>query len=44
MNRIKFGALQKLHADYLDGQIFANSKIVKRYIGDFFFDEDDYSK
>ena len=44
MNRVKFGALQKLCAGYLDGQISANSEIVKKYIGDFFFDEDDYSE
>ena len=44
MNRVKFGALQKLCAGYLDGWISANSEIVKKYIGDFFFDEDDYSE
>ena len=44
MNRVKFGALQKLHAGYLDGQISADSEIVKKYIGDFFFDEDEYSE
>ena len=44
MNKVKFGALQKLRAGYLDCRISANSEIVKKYIGDFFFDEDDYSK
>jgi hypothetical protein len=28
---------------YLDGWISANSEIVKNYIGDFLFDEDEYS-
>ena len=44
MNRVKFGALQKIRAGYLDGRISANSEIVEKYIGDFFFDEDDYSE
>ena len=44
MNKVKFGALQKLRAGYLDGWISANSEIVKKYIGDFFFDEDEYSE
>ena len=42
MNKVKFGALQKLRAGYLDGWISANFEIVKKYIGDFFFDEDEY--
>jgi len=44
MNRVKFGALQKLCAGYLDGRISADSEIVKRYLGDFDFDENDYSE
>ena len=43
MNRVKFGALQKLRAGYLDGRISANFEIVKK-VCDFFFDEDDYSE
>ena len=35
MNKVKFGALQKLRAGYLDGRISANSEIVKKCIGDF---------
>ena len=44
MNKAKFGSLQKLRASYLDGQISANSEIVKKSLGDFYFDEDDYSE
>ena len=35
-----FGGLQKLQAGYLDGQINVDSEIMKKYIGDFDFDED----
>ena len=38
-----FGGLQKLRAGYLDGQINVDSEIMKKYIGDFDEDEDDYS-
>ena len=37
-----FGGLQKLQAGYLDGQINVDLVIMKKYIGDFDFDEDDY--
>ena len=39
----KFGALQKLRAGYLDGRINVDSEIMGKYIGDFDFNEDDYS-
>ena len=44
MQNLKFGGLQKLRAGYLDGRINANSEIMKKYIGDFDFYDDDYSE
>ena len=44
MHQLKFGSLQKLHAGYLDGRINVDSEIIKKYIGDFDFDEDNYSE
>jgi hypothetical protein len=38
---VKFGALQKLCAGYLDGRISV-SDIFDKYAGDFDFHEDDY--
>jgi hypothetical protein len=38
---VKFGALQKLRAGYLDGRISV-SDIFDKYAGDFDFHEDDY--
>jgi hypothetical protein len=43
MNKVKFGALQKLRAGYLDGRISV-SDIFDKYAGDFDFDEDDYKQ
>jgi len=44
MHQFKFGGLQKLRAGYLDGQINdIDSEIMHKYIGDFYFSEDDYS-
>lgn len=44
MQNLKFGGLQKLRAGYLDGRINANSEIMRKYIGDFDFYDDDYSE
>jgi hAT family C-terminal dimerisation region len=44
MHQLKFGGLQKLRAGYLDGRINVDSEIMKKYIGDFDFDEDNYSE
>ena len=44
MHQLKFGGLQKLRAGYLDGQINIDSEIMTKYIGDFDFNEDDYSE
>jgi len=42
MMKLKFGALQKLHAGYLDGRISVGSEILNKYFGDFDFDENKY--
>jgi len=43
MQKLKFGGLQKLCAGYLDGRIDVDSEIMRKYIGDFDFNEDDYA-
>ena len=43
IQKLKFGGLQKLRAGYLDGQIDVDSEIMRKYIGDFNFNEDDYA-
>ncbi len=43
MQQLKFGGLQKLRAGYLDGRINVDSEIMKKYIGDFDLNDDDYS-
>ena len=42
MKKLKFGALQKLRAGYLDGQISVGSEILNKYLGDFDFDKNEY--
>jgi len=42
MKKIKFGGLQKLRAGYLDGRLSVEGEIIKKYIGDFSFDDEDY--
>ena len=44
MHQLKFGGLQKLCARYLDGRINIDLEIMKKYIGDFDFNKDDYSE
>ena len=44
MKNLKFGGLQKLRAGYLDGPISVDSEIMRKYIGDFEFNEDDYAE
>jgi hypothetical protein len=44
MKNLKFGGLQKLRAGYLDGRISVDSEIMRKYIGDFEFNEDDYAE
>ena len=43
MNHVKFGGLQKLRAGYMDGQLSVEDEVMKKYIGDFTFDDDEYS-
>lgn len=42
MQKIKFGGLQKLRAGYMDGRLKVDEEIMKKYIGDFYFDDNDY--
>ena len=44
MHQLKFSGLQKLCAGYLDSRIDVGSEIMKKYIGDFDFNDDDYSE
>ena len=44
MNHVKFGGLQKLHAGYMDGRLSIEDEVMQRYIGDFTFDDDEYSE
>jgi hypothetical protein len=42
MEKTKFGGLQKLRAGYMDGRLSAEGEILKKYVGDFDFDDDEY--
>jgi hypothetical protein len=42
MKKFKFGALQKLRAGYTDGWLNVDGEVMKKYIGDFTFDDTDY--
>ena len=42
MNHVKFSGLQKICAGYMDGQLNTEDKVIKKYIGDFTFDDDEY--
>jgi hypothetical protein len=41
MTKLWFASIQKLRAGYMDGRLKAEDSIVKRYMGDFTFDEND---
>ena len=41
MKKAKFGGLQKLRAGYQDGRLSVESEVMKKYIGDFDFDDED---
>ena len=43
MNHVKFGGLQKFRAGYMDGRLSVEDEVMKKYIGDFTFDDDEYS-
>ena len=40
MKKAKFGALQKLRAGYQDGRLSVESEVMKKYISDFNFDDE----
>ena len=42
MKKAKFGGLQKLRAGYMDGRLSVDDEVMKRYVGDFTFDDEDY--
>jgi hypothetical protein len=41
MKKIKFGGLQKLRAGYMDGRLDVEGEVMKKYIGDFYFDDEE---
>ena len=43
MKKLKFGGLQKLRAGYMDGRIIADDEVMRKYLGDFRFDDEHYS-
>ena len=43
IDKTKFGGLQKLHAGYLDVQLDIEGEVIKKYLGDFDFDDKDYA-
>jgi len=40
MMKTKFGSLQKIRAGYLD--VCVEGEIMQKYVGDFYFDDEDY--
>ena len=40
--KTKFGSLQKIRAGYLDGRLSVEGEIMQKYVGDFYFDDEDY--
>ncbi len=42
MKKEQFGGLQKIRAGYMDGQLSVDGDIMKKYINDFNFDNNDY--
>jgi hypothetical protein len=41
MTKLRFAGIQKLRAGYMDGRLSAEDSIVKKYMGDFVFDDSD---
>jgi len=39
--KTKFGSLQKIRAGYLDGRLSVEGEIMQKYVGDFYFDDED---
>jgi len=42
MKHVKFGGLQKICAGYMDGRLNMEDEVMKNYVGDFTFDDEDY--
>jgi hAT family C-terminal dimerisation region len=42
IQKAKFGGLQKLRAGYLDGRLNVDGEVMKKYIGDFDFVDEDF--
>jgi hypothetical protein len=42
MQKAKFGGLQKIRAGYMDGRLSVEGEIMKKYLGNFTFDDEDY--
>jgi hAT family C-terminal dimerisation region len=42
MNHVKFGGLQKPRAGYTDGRLSIEDEVMRKYIGDFNFDDEEY--
>ena len=43
IQKAKFGGLQKLQAGYMDGWMDVDGEIIKKYMGDFDFDDDGFT-
>ena len=43
IQKAKFGGLQKLRAGYMDGRMDVDGEIIKKYMGDFDFDDDGFT-
>ena len=43
IQKAKFGGLQKLRAGYMDGWMDVDGEIIKKYMGDFDFDDDGFT-
>ena len=42
LKKTKFGGLQKIWAGYLNGWLNVKGDIMKKYLGDFTFDDEEY--
>ena len=40
MKKLTFGGLQKLRAGYMDGRISVEDEVMKKYVGDFDFEDE----
>ena len=42
LKKTKFGGLQKIRARYLDGRLNVEGNIIRKYVGDFTVDDEEY--